>query len=99
MVEYNVHKAIKSLIPKFRKSIAERVHLPESEHTKRINAIIKIILACNSIVKLNFPIKRDNGEYDIIEGFRVHHCTHRMPTKGGKYSLKRERYVSTILTI
>ncbi|KAK9504952.1 hypothetical protein O3M35_009118 [Rhynocoris fuscipes] len=87
MVEYNVHKAIKNLIPSFHESMSRKVHLTETERVNRINAIIKILLSCSSIMKITFPIKRDNRKYEVIEGFRVHHSTHRLPVKGGiRYS-------------
>jgi len=45
------------------------------------------IKACNSIYKMNFPVKWGN-EVRVIEAYRVQHSHHRMPTKGGiRYSL------------
>ncbi len=45
------------------------------------------IKACNSIYKMNFPVKYGN-EVRVIEAYRVQHSHHRMPTKGGiRYSL------------
>jgi glutamate dehydrogenase (NAD(P)+) len=44
------------------------------------------IKACNSIYKMNFPVKWGN-EVRVIEAYRVQHSHHRMPTKGGiRYS-------------
>ncbi len=46
------------------------------------------IKACNSIYKMNFPVKYGN-EVRVIEAYRVQHSHHRMPTKGGiRYSLQ-----------
>ena len=45
------------------------------------------IKTCNSIYKMNFPVKYGN-EVRVIEAYRVQHSHHRMPTKGGiRYSL------------
>ncbi|MFN8288217.1 MAG: Glu/Leu/Phe/Val dehydrogenase [Chitinophagales bacterium] len=45
------------------------------------------IKACNSIYKMNFPVKYGN-EVKVIEAYRIQHSHHRMPTKGGiRYSL------------
>ncbi|KAL1115668.1 hypothetical protein AAG570_005958 [Ranatra chinensis] len=39
--------------------------------------------ACTLVYHVNFPVKKDSGEYEIIEGFRVHHTPQRTPMKGG----------------
>ncbi len=44
------------------------------------------IKACNSVYRMNFPVKVA-GEYKVIEAYRVQHSHHRLPTKGGiRYS-------------
>src|SRR3954469_25802885 len=46
------------------------------------------IKVCNSIYKMNFPVKYGD-EVRVIEAYRVQHSHHRMPTKGGiRYSLQ-----------
>lgn len=45
------------------------------------------IRTCNSIYKMNFPVKTPGG-VQVIEAYRVQHSHHRLPTKGGiRYSL------------
>lgn len=41
------------------------------------------IKVCNSIYHLTFPIERDDGSIEVIEGWRVEHSHHKLPTKGG----------------
>lgn len=42
---------------------------------------------CNSVYKFKFPLKNQDGAYEIIEGFRVEHSHHKLPVKGGiRYS-------------
>lgn len=49
--------------------------------------LLEQIKACNSIYKMNFPVKWGN-EVRVIEAYRIQHSHHRMPTKGGiRYSL------------
>lgn len=44
------------------------------------------IKVCNSVYQIQFPVKIGD-EYKVIEGYRVQHSHHRMPTKGGiRYS-------------
>jgi glutamate dehydrogenase (NAD(P)+) len=46
------------------------------------------IKTCNSIYKMNFPVKYGD-EVRVIEAYRVQHSHHRMPTKGGiRYSMQ-----------
>ena len=45
------------------------------------------IKACNSIYKMNFPVKWGN-EVRVIEAYRVQHSQHKVPCKGGiRYSM------------
>ena len=41
------------------------------------------IKACNSVFRMSFPIKRDDGTIEVINGWRAQHSVHRLPTKGG----------------
>ncbi|MBS1618179.1 MAG: Glu/Leu/Phe/Val dehydrogenase [Bacteroidetes bacterium] len=56
-------------------------------HTQAPAGLLDQIKVCNSIYKMNFPVKFGN-EIKVIEAYRVQHSHHRMPTKGGiRYSL------------
>lgn len=42
----------------------------------------------NSTVKLNFPLRKDDGSYEVIEAYRIQHSQHKTPVKGGiRYSI------------
>ncbi|MCC9167476.1 Glu/Leu/Phe/Val family dehydrogenase [Pontibacter harenae] len=44
--------------------------------------IISQIRACNSVYKVSFPIEVD-GKVEVVEGIRVQHSHHKLPSKGG----------------
>ncbi|MCO5280699.1 MAG: Glu/Leu/Phe/Val dehydrogenase [Chitinophagales bacterium] len=49
--------------------------------------LLEQIKVCNSIYRVNFPVKWGK-EVKVIEAYRVQHSHHRMPTKGGiRFSL------------
>eukprot|EP00117_Sycon_ciliatum_P001423 scpid94788/ scgid7094/ Glutamate dehydrogenase 1, mitochondrial len=50
---------------------------------KRVEGMFKVILPCNHFLEVNFPVCRDNGEVEMIQGYRAQHSQHRSPTKGG----------------
>ncbi|XP_065670466.1 glutamate dehydrogenase, mitochondrial [Hydra vulgaris] len=50
---------------------------------KHIKGILDIIKPTNTALSVSFPLKRDNGDIVIIEGYRAQHSHHRLPCKGG----------------
>ncbi|MEZ4993640.1 MAG: Glu/Leu/Phe/Val dehydrogenase [Saprospiraceae bacterium] len=55
-------------------------------HTGLHPGLLEQIKVCNSVIKVNFPVKIGK-EVKVIEAYRVQHSHHRHPTKGGiRYS-------------
>jgi glutamate dehydrogenase (NAD(P)+) len=55
-------------------------------HTGLHPGLLEQIKVCNSVIKVNFPVKIGK-EVKVIEAYRVQHSHHRQPTKGGiRYS-------------
>ena len=53
-----------------------------SKHVKVSKGILAQIKACNSVYKMNFPV-RVGKEVKVVEAYRVQHSHHKLPTKGG----------------
>lgn len=51
--------------------------------TKWDSGILEQIKACNSVYRIHFPIKRDDGSIEVMEAYRVQHSQHKSPCKGG----------------
>ncbi|MEQ2222879.1 glutamate dehydrogenase, partial [Ilyodon furcidens] len=69
--------------------LVEDLKTRESSEQKRqrVRGILRIIKPCNHVLSVSFPIKRDNGEWEVVEGYRAQHSQHRTPCKGGiRYS-------------
>ncbi|WP_209328986.1 Glu/Leu/Phe/Val family dehydrogenase [Lunatimonas salinarum] len=45
--------------------------------------LLEQIKACNAIYKFNFPIRNDDGTYQVLKGYRIQHSHHKLPVKGG----------------
>lgn len=54
-----------------------------AKHTVHHPGLISQIKTPNSIYKMNFPLRRADGTYEVIEAFRVQHSHHKTPVKGG----------------
>ncbi|KAM7426803.1 glutamate dehydrogenase [Porites harrisoni] len=64
-------------------------HRPENfeEKKHRIKGTLDVMKPCADVLSIMFPVKRDNGEFEIIQGYRAQHSHHRTPCKGGiRYS-------------
>lgn len=58
-----------------------------ASHTEYPSGLLNQIRNCNSVYRFEFPIRRDNGSYETIQGWRVEHSQHKLPVKGGiRYS-------------
>lgn len=58
-----------------------------AKFTRFEKGILEQIKACNSILKIKFPVKIGN-EVEVIEAYRVQHSHHKLPCKGGiRYSM------------
>jgi glutamate dehydrogenase (NAD(P)+) len=72
---------------------------------------LEVIKACNSVIRFNIPLRRDNGKIETITCYRylsylyinviinrAQHSHHRLPTKGGtRYSPDIDLQVCSIL--
>lgn len=51
--------------------------------TRHSPALLAQIKACNSICRVSFPIEKDDGTIEVVQGWRAQHSHHKLPTKGG----------------
>lgn len=51
-----------------------------SEHPP---GLLNQIKQCNSVYHVSFPIERDDGAVEVLEGWRALHSNHKLPSKGG----------------
>lgn len=66
--------------------LVEDLRTRDSEEQKRnrVRGILRIIKPCNHVLSVSFPIRRDDGSWEVIEGYRAQHSQHRTPCKGGE---------------
>ncbi|HAV62817.1 MAG TPA: glutamate dehydrogenase [Verrucomicrobiales bacterium] len=62
------------------------------DHAARITdhppGLLEQVKCCNSVYRMRFPVKRDDGSIEVVEAYRAEHSHHRTPTKGGiRFSL------------
>ncbi|XP_030752630.1 glutamate dehydrogenase, mitochondrial-like isoform X1 [Sitophilus oryzae] len=90
MVEYFFHKACVLVEDKLVEDLSKvkGSKLTLEQRKEKVKGILTHMEHCDHIIEVAFPIKRDNGSYEIIKGYRAQHSTHRLPCKGGmRYSM------------
>ena len=61
----------------------DRMFQKAAAHTGHPEGLLKQIRICNSMYKMEFPLKRDDGSIEVIQAWRSEHSHHKLPTKGG----------------
>jgi glutamate dehydrogenase (NAD(P)+) len=54
-----------------------------AQYTDLSPGMVNQILSCNSVLRVAFPIERDDGSVDVIRAYRAQHSHHHRPCKGG----------------
>lgn len=54
-----------------------------AEYSSLDAGVLEQVRACNSVYRMRFPVKRDDGSIAVVEAYRAEHSHHRLPTKGG----------------
>ncbi|PAA88390.1 hypothetical protein BOX15_Mlig028167g2 [Macrostomum lignano] len=81
MVEKFFDKAAGLLEPKLIDEMPSKI--PIEERSKRVRGILSTVKPCNHVLEVTFPVRRDDGRFEIIRGWRAQHSLHRIPCKGG----------------
>ena len=45
--------------------------------------LLEQVKCVNSVYRMSFPLRRDDGTIEVIDAWRAEHSHHRLPTKGG----------------
>ncbi len=60
-----------------------------AQYTSHDPGLLAQIKRCNSVYYFSFPLKKDDGSIEVIEGWRAEHSHHRLPCKGGiRYAMQ-----------
>jgi glutamate dehydrogenase (NAD(P)+) len=87
MVEYFFHKAVVLVEDSLMKELSKMRGMTDEQKRTKVHGIMKVVEPCSHVLEVTFPLVRDNGQYEMITGFRAQHSHHRTPCKGGiRYS-------------
>ena len=49
-----------------------------------VHGVLETIRRCNHVLEVAFPLRRDSGTWEVVQGWRAQHSQHRLPCKGGE---------------
>ena len=78
MVEYFFHKACVLAEDKLIDVDMKNMKTTREEKALKAQGILKIIEPCAHVLEVNFPLQRDDGSYEMINGYRAQHSHHRL---------------------
>lgn len=86
MVEYFYHRGWQVVEDKLVEESKGKMSMEDKR--EKIRGYLKLLGPCHAVLEVSFPLKRDNGKYVMINGWRAQHSHHRTPCKGGiRYSM------------
>ena len=77
MVEYFFHKSCVLAEDKLIDVDMKNMRASREEKQIKAHGILKIIEPCAHVLEVNFPLQRDDGSYEMINGYRAQHSHHR----------------------
>jgi glutamate dehydrogenase (NAD(P)+) len=54
-----------------------------AEHLDHPRGLLRQIKTCNQVFHTTFPLEREDGRIESVEGWRAVHSNHKLPSKGG----------------
>lgn len=49
-----------------------------------LRGLLETIRRCSYVLEVAFPLRRDGGTWEVVQGWRAQHSQHRLPCKGGE---------------
>eukprot|EP00345_Euplotes_harpa_P018467 CAMPEP_0168334432 /NCGR_PEP_ID=MMETSP0213-20121227/10265_1 /TAXON_ID=151035 /ORGANISM="Euplotes harpa, Strain FSP1.4" /LENGTH=519 /DNA_ID=CAMNT_0008339077 /DNA_START=102 /DNA_END=1661 /DNA_ORIENTATION=+ len=78
-------------VNKFEEEVAEprflemvKMHFDKAaKYTNVSEDLLKYIKECNTVIRFNIPLQRDDGSLEMLTCYRAQHSHHKLPVKGG----------------
>jgi len=86
MVEFFFHRGCQLVEQSLVDTMKSRI--PREAKEQKVRGILQMMEPCHHVLEICFPLKKDDGSFEMITGYRSQHSQHRVPTKGGiRYSM------------
>jgi glutamate dehydrogenase (NAD(P)+) len=68
--------------PRFLEMV--KMHFDKAaKYTKVSQDLLNVIKECNTVVRFNIPLQKDDGSLEVLTCYRAQHSHHKLPVKGG----------------
>lgn len=93
MIGYYIRKALQIMQPRFKELVKlQHPKLDEKALMNRVHGILATMQSTERSFHFTFPLRKDDGTYEVIECWRCHDSSHRLPVKGGTLLCKGSKY-------
>ena len=56
----------------------KNMRIARDKKVAKCHGILRLIEPCSHVLEVNFPLQKDDGSYEMINGYRAQHSHHRL---------------------
>ncbi|KAG5892820.1 hypothetical protein JTB14_033384 [Gonioctena quinquepunctata] len=67
-----LHRAYEVIFPTLKEDLKKlEPRLSDDEAAEKVEGMVNVLDQCNSVIDVRFPMRRDDGKFEVVRGFRT----------------------------